>query len=301
MGGLVRILPRTYAMIFIGSLALMGFPFLTGFYSKDVILEVAYGSYAHHGHVAHWLGTMAAFCTAWYSIRLLYLTFLAQPSGYRLVRESSHDAPLRMAIPLIVLCFGSIFVGWRTKDRMIGLGTPFWSNALFTHPDQRAQLDAEFIPHEIKRVPVFFSRSGGGLAIRFYSQSRRSASLFGRKQYGVGQGRYVFLNRKWFFDKVYNETVTQVVRHHAYHSTYKRVDRGRIERIGPFGRSQRLNLQSMNRIRIHNGHVLRGLMMILLGWLIALCLCMVPVSMNLSMTMPDTRLFFVMIGLYLFI
>ena len=76
MGGLTQILPITYVMILIGSLALMGFPFLTGFYSKDVILELAYANYTINGHFAYWLGTIAAFFTAFYSMRLIYLTFL---------------------------------------------------------------------------------------------------------------------------------------------------------------------------------------------------------------------------------
>ena len=171
MGGLVRVLPLTYAMIFIGSVALMGFPFLTGYYSKDVILEIAYGSYTIPGHVAHWLGTMAAFCTAWYSMRLLYLTFLAQPAGFRTVMEGAHDAPIRMALPLLILSVGSIFVGWLTKDLMIGLGTPFWSAALFTHPDRRVQLEAEFIPSFIKLVPVIFSRAGALVARLAYHRA----------------------------------------------------------------------------------------------------------------------------------
>ena len=73
MGGLARVVPFTYSLMFIGSLSLMGFPFLTGFYSKDVILEIAYAHYTLHGHFAHWLGTLAAFFTAFYSMRLLYL------------------------------------------------------------------------------------------------------------------------------------------------------------------------------------------------------------------------------------
>lgn len=93
MGGLVRILPFTYAMIFIGSLSLIGFPFLTGFYSKDVILELAYASCTVHGHFAHWLGTMAAFFTAFYSFRLLYLTFLGEPNGHKRVMNHAHESP----------------------------------------------------------------------------------------------------------------------------------------------------------------------------------------------------------------
>jgi NADH-ubiquinone oxidoreductase chain 5 len=77
MGGLVQLIPFTYCMMLIGSLALMGFPFLTGFYSKDVIIEVAYAKYSVSGHFAHWFGCMAAFFTAFYSFRLVYLTFFS--------------------------------------------------------------------------------------------------------------------------------------------------------------------------------------------------------------------------------
>ena len=263
MGGLVRVLPLTYASMFVGSVALMGFPFLTGYYSKDVILEIAYGSYTIPGHVAHWLGTMAAFCTAWYSMRLLYLTFLAQPAGYRRVMEGAHDAPFRMAFPLLVLAVGSIFVGWLTKDLMIGLGTPFWGSALMTHPDRRVQLEAEFIPHSIKRVPVVFSIAGAVGARLAYQWA--SPALYGAKVTSSGRGLYVFRNRKWFFDKVYNEWVTQVVRHHAYHTTYKRVDRGLIERRGPHGRSLALSQRADGRRQVHSGHLSRALMRRLMG------------------------------------
>jgi NADH-ubiquinone oxidoreductase chain 5 len=129
MGGLVRVLPFTYAMFFIGSIALMGFPFLTGFYSKDVILEIAYAKYTLSGHFAHWLGTLAAFFTAFYSMRLLYLTFLAETNAYKKVMEGAHDAPIAMALPLFILSLGSIFIGYLTKDMIIGVGTDFWGNA----------------------------------------------------------------------------------------------------------------------------------------------------------------------------
>lgn len=239
MGGLVRILPRTYAMMFIGSVALMGVPFRTGFYSKDVILEVAYGSYTWYGHVAHWLGTGAAFCTGFYSIRLLYYTFLAEAGGHRKVYEGAHDAPRRMAIPLRVLSVGSVRVGWLTKDRMIGLGTPFWGQALYTHVDGRVRIDAELISSEIKLIPVMFSLSGGRRARMRYGSYENAKKVYDRKV-TRRKSRYVYLSKKWFFDKVYTEWVVVPVRHHAYHTTYKGVDRGVIERRGPYGLTQAL-------------------------------------------------------------
>lgn len=263
MGGLVRVLPLTYAMMFIGSVALMGFPFLTGFYSKDVILEVAYGSYTVPGHVAHWLGTRAAFCTAFYSMRLLYRTFLAEPAGYRAVMEHAHDAPVRMALPLRVLSVGSIGVGWLTKDLMIGLGTPFWAAALFTHHEHATALEAEFIPHYVKRVPVVFSLSGAGLALALYSG--RSSALFDRKVGDMGRSRYVFRNRKWFFDKVYNEWLTQSALGVSFHTTYLVVDRGVIERLGPHGVSTSLADRARSVTSFHSGSVSRYLTRLVVG------------------------------------
>jgi NADH-ubiquinone oxidoreductase chain 5 len=233
MGGLVRVLPFTYAMMFIGSIALMGFPFLTGFYSKDVILEIAYAKYTLSGHFAHWLGTLAAFFTAFYSMRLLYLTFLAETNAYKKVMEGAHDAPIAMALPLFILSIGSIFIGYCTKDMIIGVGTDFWGNALFTHPQNLTMLEAEFIPHSIKLVPVILSNLGAISAFILYKDY--STDLYTMKKTTLGRGLYTFLNRKWFFDKVYNEYVTQHVLSMGYQTTYKLIDRGLFEFMGPLG------------------------------------------------------------------
>ena len=254
MGGLVRILPRTYAMMRIGSLALMGVPFRTGFYSKDVILEVGYGSYTWVGHMAHWLGTRAAFCTGFYSIRLLYYTFLAEAGGHRKVYEGAHDAPRRMAIPLRMLSVGSIWVGWRTKDRRIGLGTGFWGQALYTHVDGRSRVDAEFVPSWIKLIPVTFSR-GGGTRARWRYGSEERAKLVYRRKTNQFKTRYVYLSKKWFFDKVYTEWVVVPARHHGYHTTYKGVDRGVIEIRGPAGLTQALYQRGKRVGKAQSGEV----------------------------------------------
>ena len=95
----------------IGSLALMGFPFLTGFYSKDVILEVAFAKYDIVSFFAYVLGISAAFFTAFYSIRLLFLTFLSGPSGYHSVIIGAHESPWQMSLPLGILVFPSLFIG----------------------------------------------------------------------------------------------------------------------------------------------------------------------------------------------
>jgi NADH-ubiquinone oxidoreductase chain 5 len=109
MGGLIRFLPTSYAMILIGSLALVGFPFLTGFYSKDAILEIAVAKHTTIGNFAHLLGCCAAFCTAFYSFRLVFLTFVNNTNTYKSYVPHIHDAPALMVVPLVVLAVGSIF------------------------------------------------------------------------------------------------------------------------------------------------------------------------------------------------
>ena len=118
-GGLAKLLPLTYAARTVGSLALRGFPFLAGFYSKDVILELAYGSFSVEGRFAYTLGSAAAFCTAFYSRRLSALTFFSGsdtngPRGSRVTYEHAHEAAWPRALPLVVLAIGSIFIGYTT-------------------------------------------------------------------------------------------------------------------------------------------------------------------------------------------
>jgi NADH-ubiquinone oxidoreductase chain 5 len=109
MGAVIRLLPMSYTMVLIGSLALVGFPFLTGFYSKDVILEIALTTPSTIGNFAHWLGCLAAFCTSFYSFRLIFLTFINETNANKTYVENAHDAPIKMAFPLMILAIGSVF------------------------------------------------------------------------------------------------------------------------------------------------------------------------------------------------
>ncbi|KAG5103900.1 hypothetical protein JHK82_040870 [Glycine max] len=115
MGGLASSFPFTYAMMLMGSLSLIGFPFLTGFYSKDVILELAYTKYTISGNFAFWLGSVSVLFTSYYSFRSLFLTFLVPTNSFGRDILRCHDAPIPMAIPLILLALGSLFVGYLAK------------------------------------------------------------------------------------------------------------------------------------------------------------------------------------------
>ncbi len=124
-GALFRLLPYTYVMFLIGSLALMGFPFLTGFYSKDPILEVAFASRTTASAFAYDLGAITAFFTAFYSLRLLQLTFFGVSRTPRAHLLHVHELGEDMAFPLAVLAIGSIFFGYFARELFIGFGNNY--------------------------------------------------------------------------------------------------------------------------------------------------------------------------------
>jgi NADH-ubiquinone oxidoreductase chain 5 len=128
MGGLIKSFPISYTMILIGSLALVGFSFLTGFYSKDAILEIAIAKGNFVGNFAHFLGCSAAFCTSFYSFRLVFLTFVNKTNIFKSYVPGIHEAPIKMVFPLMVLSLGAIFVGFLSRDMFIGLGNSFFGN-----------------------------------------------------------------------------------------------------------------------------------------------------------------------------
>ncbi|KRH12696.1 hypothetical protein GLYMA_15G187800v4 [Glycine max] len=119
MGGLASSFPFTYAMMLMGSLSLIGFPFLTGFYSKDVILELAYTKYTISRNFAFWLGSVSVLFTSYYSFRSLFLTFLVPTNSFGRDILRCHDVPIPMAIPLILLALGSLFVGYLAKRLLL--------------------------------------------------------------------------------------------------------------------------------------------------------------------------------------
>ena len=256
----------TYAMIFIGSLSLMGFPFLTGFYSKDVILELAYAKYSINGTFAHWLGTMSASLTGFYSIKLLYNTFLGTTRAYKQELLRAHDVSITMAIPLVILTFGSIFVGYLTKDIMIGLGTDFWSNSIFILPSNLIMIDSEFIPFYIKLLPVVFSLSGAAAA--YYMCNAEWFLLKTFLENKVGYGVYLFSVKKWHFDHIYNNYLVKNVLHFAYHVTFKTIDRGFIEVIGPYGIANQVSKLSKQLSIFQTGYVYHYAFVILISVLI---------------------------------
>ena len=148
MGGLIKSIPFTYTMILIGSLSLMGFPYLTGFYSKDLILELAYGKY--YIAFAYWLGSFSALLTAFYSIRLIYLTFITNTNTQKEGLMGVSEPSLNITVPLVLLAFGSIFVGYLGKEIVL-------SNVM-----------SPIVANSVKIIPLLFSLLGAMLSFVVY-------------------------------------------------------------------------------------------------------------------------------------
>lgn len=234
-GSLIKSLPFTYSVMLIASLSLMGFPFLTGFYSKDAILELAYAKYSIDGTFAHWLGTISALFTAFYSFRLLYLTFINNNnSSQEIFKNNVHESPWPMSLPLGILAIGSIFIGYLFRDAVLGLGTSFFGNSIFilpTHSD--SLIDAEFIDITYKWLPVIFSLTGAILAFILYNNMSRL--LLNLKISTWGQTLYVLLTNKWHINQIYNNYIGKPLLNMGHEITYKTLDRGYIELVGPLG------------------------------------------------------------------
>ena len=271
MGGLKNLLPFSYAIMLIGSLALVGFPFLSGFYSKDIILEVAFAKYTSMGHFCYFLGTFAAFFTAFYSTRLLFLVFLANSNGVRGSIINSHEAHFPMFLPLFLLGFLSIFVGFLTKEIFIGFGTDFWGGSLFILPNNYLLADIEFISLLYKLLPLLFTILGIITAYVLYSYNLNYYLQL--KSLNIFKKIYTFLIKKWFFDRIYNQIVTQTILIFSYLITYQQFDRGLLEFTGPMYITKFLNKYIRILKLSQTGNIFQYLFIFLCIILISIYLC----------------------------
>jgi proton-translocating NADH-quinone oxidoreductase chain L len=262
LGGLQKLLPFSYAIMLIGSLALMGFPFLTGFYSKDIILEIAYSKFTFLSHFAYLLGTLAASCTAFYSIRLLFLVFLSEPNGNRTVIINAHEGSWRIVFPLFLLSFFSISIGYLTHDFFIGFGTNFWGESVFILISNYSLVDVEFVNLFYKLLPLIVTILGALFAYSIYSFNLKR--YFRLKSTKFFKKFYSFFNKKWYFDRIYNEIITQKVLDLSYFHTYKYIDRGVLELFGPSGIINIINLNTKSVLYFQSGYISHYLFMFFL-------------------------------------
>ena len=244
IGGLLGFIPFTYVNILIGSLSLIAVPYITGYYSKDLILELAYSQYTISGHFAYWIGTISAAITSIYSFRLISLSFLGFPNASKKMYNQIHDAPIIVIVPLAILSGFAIFFGYMCRDLFVGIGTNFVGSSLFIHPSHVTLVEAEFsLPLLIKLLPAVVTIIGALFSFITYQSSisdiniNQNNTTFNSSITPIMRTIYKFFNGKYFIDPIYKYFVLDTVLNQSY-SISKVLDRGIIEQLGPKGLSQ---------------------------------------------------------------
>jgi len=263
-GGLKSFLPLTYSVMLIASLSLVAFPFMTGFYSKDFIIESAYGQYYFSSTAVYFISTIGAMFTTLYSVKVLYLTFLTNPNGPLINYKQAHEGDIFMSLPLIILAVFSIFFGYITKDIFIGLGSSFFvDNSLFIHPSHEIMLDTEFaVPTLFKILPLIFTVSLSILAIIFSEFIPKTLIHFKLSRFGYNV--FSFFNQRFLIELFYNRYITDLVLKLGGQTT-KVIDKGSIELIGPYGLEKGLVNLSRNIANLDTGVITSYALYILVG------------------------------------
>ena len=201
MGGLYKMIPQTYAMMIIGTIALTGFPYTAGFFSKDAIIESAFAAQNAFSEQAFYLLVFAAFLTSFYSWRLIFMTFHGRSRATPDVLSHVHESPKVMLVPLFILALGAIAAGFVFKGYFFGHHyAEFWGSSLFTSASNNIVNEFHNVPTWVKLSPLMAMISGFGLAWLFYIGSpglpASVAKLF--------EPIYLFLYNKWYFDELYD-------------------------------------------------------------------------------------------------
>lgn len=263
-GGLISFLPLTYSVILIASLSLVAFPFMTGFYSKDFILESAYGQYHFSSIDVYVIAVIGAIFTTLYSVKVIYLTFLTNPNGSVNYYKNAHESDIFISLPLVVLAIFSIYFGFITKDIFIGLGSGFFvDNSIFIHPVHEILIDTEFgVPTLFKLIPFIFTISFSALAIIYPEFMPNIVSNF--KLSNLGYYIYGFFNQRFLVEFFYNKFIVNSVLDIGGQTT-KVLDKGSIESVGPYGFGVILTKSSKIISSLSNGVVTNYALYILIG------------------------------------
>ena len=293
LGGLIKFLPFTYTAMLVGSLSLLATPWLTGFYSKDLIIELAYGQYSFSGTYAFILGSITAGLTAFYSFRLICLVFLTVPNGPKQNYLNVHEANNKVIIPLFLLALFSIFFGFIFSDLFVGMASDFFSNSIFIRPNNISLIEAEFsLPLIIKLLPAVLSLFGASLAIFLYHKS--PTFIIDLTDNLIGQKIYTFFNGKYFFDIIYNNYIINSGLELGY-TISKVLDRGIIEMVGPYGLSHTLTNTGKNISKLDTGVITTYSIYITLSLLSLIFLIFAPILIDTSL-LNEIRLFIIYIA-----
>jgi NADH-quinone oxidoreductase subunit L len=291
MGGLWRKIPFTFAMMTIGTLALTGFPFTSGYYSKDAIIEAAYASHRSMAFYGYLMTVIAAALTSFYSWRLVFMTFFGQAHwaddghaasghghaaatlgasehshgadahGHDGHQLDPHESPLTMLIPLAVLAVGSLFAGLIFHTDFIGEGfAEFWKNSLYLGPDNHILEHMEEVPRLVALMPTIMMAGGFLVSLYFYILAPGTAARLAEAMPGL----YRFLLNKWYFDELYDFLFVRPA-FWLGRLLWKGGDGAIIDRLGPDGIAARVVDVTGRVVKLQSGYIYNYAFAMLIG------------------------------------
>jgi len=261
MGGIWKLIPKTYTLMWIGSLALAGLPWFAGYYSKDLILEAAYADHSSVGEFAYWCGIAAAFLTAFYSWRLIFLTFHGKARANEKVMDHIHESPAIMLWPLYLLAAGAIFSGYLAYPYFVGeMRLDFWGDAIFVFEYNDTIEAAHHVAAWVKYLPIVIAVSGIILAYALYMKFTAMPEKLSER---FGFFYKISLN-KWYFDEIYKAIV--VLPALALGRVFwKAGDQKTIDGLGPDGVSKVVRFTSQQARKIQSGFIYHYAFIMLIG------------------------------------
>ena len=263
MGGVWRKLPFTYLMMIIGTLALTGFPFLSGFYSKDAIIEFAYLEKGSLSNYAAAIGVITAIFTSIYSWRLIFLTFHGSFNNNKLDIKDLHESPFVMLIPLVLLSVGALFSGMFFKEIFIGAESSqlFWKDSImFLEPLSKDHPPLWFL----LLTPSFVI-----ISIPFSYYLFLKKKLIIEQIVKINYPLYVFLKKKWYFDELYDFIFVKSFKNLG-NFFWRKIDNLIIDRFGPDGISNIIKKFSLYAVKFQSGFIYQYAFIMLLGFSILL-------------------------------
>lgn len=267
MGGLRTLIPTTYWMMVIGTLALtgVGIPVTVigtaGFFSKDAIIESAFASHNPVAGMAFILLVIAACFTSFYSWRLIFMTFHGQPRASHEVMHHVHESPPVMLVPLFILAAGALFAGIIFHGAFIGEGyAEFWKASLFTLPDNHILHEIHELPLWVELSPFIAMLIGFAVAWKFYIRSpEMPVNLVAHHR-----GLYAFLLNKWYFDELYDFLFVRPAKRLG-HFLWKTGDGAVIDGLGPDGISARVVDVTNRVVKLQTGYLYHYAFAMLIG------------------------------------
>jgi NADH-quinone oxidoreductase subunit L len=273
MGGLWTKIKGVAILMWIGSLALAGIPFFAGYYSKDIILESAFGAETNVGYFAFWMGIAAALMTAFYSWRLLIMTFHTPYRGDRHTWDHMEKTPWTMMIPLIVLAVGAVAAGYLGYKAFVGENwQSFWGPSIKILAQHKALENAHHSPAWVALLPTIVAVLG--IALAFYAY--KTASRLPERIVAQNEPLYKFLLNKWYFDELYNMVFVRPA-FWIGRQLWKKGDGKIIDGFGPDGVAATTLMAAKRIAALQTGYVYHYAFAILIGVVVFVTLKLVGV------------------------